>query len=398
MNRLLLTLNAGSSSLKFAVFEGGEGGLKRRLGGEIKDIGRQPRTGVRNGAGEAVAAPVLVGKTHEALIDPLLSWLRSRLGGDALAAIGHRIVHGGPMFSEPIVLSDGVMRELEGFVPLAPLHQPHNLSAIRAARRACPDLPQIGCFDTAFHHGHADVVTRFALPRQWFDRGVRRYGFHGLSYAFVSERLGELDPELAAGRVVVAHLGAGASLCAIHDGRSVDTTMGFTALDGLMMGTRCGALDPGVVLYLQQEAGLTPQEVQDMLYHQSGLLGVSGISSDMRELLGNAAREAREAIDLFCFRIARETGALMASMGGLDGIVFTAGIGEHAPAIRAEVARRLAWLGFELDSEANRRGEGVISAPGSPLKAWVVPTDEELMIARATDALVDRPTHSGTRP
>lgn len=398
MSRLLLTLNAGSSSLKFGVFEVAGDGLKRRLGGQIEDIGDDPRTSVRDGAGEAITAPVLAGKTHEALFEPLLSWVCSRLGADALAAIGHRIVHGGPTFSGPIILSDEVLRDLEALVPLAPLHQPHNLAAVRAARRACPDIPQVGCFDTAFHHGHADVVTRFALPRAWFDRGVRRYGFHGLSYAFVSERLRKLDPEFAAGRAIVAHLGNGASLCAIRDGRSVDTTMGFTALDGLMMGTRCGSLDPGVVLYLQQEAGLTPREVQDILYHQSGLLGVSGVSSDMSELLGNGAKEAREAIDLFCFRIAREMGALMASMGGLDGIVFTAGIGEHAPAIRAEVARRLAWLGLELDSEANRREEGLISTSGSRLKAWVIPTDEELVIARSTAALVDQPTHPGTRP
>jgi acetate kinase len=261
-------------------------------------------------------------------------------------------------FSQPAMIDQAMLLQLDALCPLAPLHQPHNLAAVRAARAIRPGLPQVACFDTAFHHGHAEVVKRFALPRAWHEAGVRRYGFHGLSYEFVTGRLGELDPQLAAGRVIVAHLGNGASLCAIDKGHSIDSTMGFTALDGLMMGTRCGGLDPGVVLYLEQQAGMKSEAVETLLYEQSGLLGVSGLSSDMRVLLASPDRAAAEAIELFCFRIAREAGALMASMGGLDGIVFTAGIGENAPQIRAAVAERLAWTGLYLDPVRNLAGAG----------------------------------------
>jgi acetate kinase len=287
-----------------------------------------------------------------------------------------------------VLIDAATLDVLDGLCPLAPLHQPHNLAVIRVAQAVRPDLPQVACFDTAFHQGHAEVVTRFALPRVWHDRGVRRYGFHGLSYEFVAGRLAVLDPDLAGGRVIIAHLGAGASLCALRAGQSVDTTMGFTALDGLMMATRCGALDPGVILYLQQQAGMTPGEVQALLYEQSGLLGVSGVSSDMRALLASAEPAARDAVDLFIFRIVREIGALSASMGGLDGLVFTAGIGENAAAVRAGVAERLAWMGLRLDGEANAKGAGLISRADSRLKAWVVPTNEEAMIARHTLDLV----------
>jgi acetate kinase len=276
------------------------------------------------------------------------------------------------------------MGQLETLVPLAPLHQPHNLAAVRAAQAARPGLPQVACFDTAFHAGHAEVVTHLALPPPWHEQGVRRYGFHGLSYEFVADSLRELDPALASDRVIIAHLGNGASLCAVRDGVSVDTTMGFTALDGLVMGTRCGDLDPGVVLYLQQQAGLSIESVQDLLYNRAGLLGVSGLSSDMRVLTVSDDRKARLAIDLFVFRIVREIGALAASMGGLDGLVFTAGIGENAPEIRARVTERLAWMGAVLDHEANARGDGLISTANSRLKALVVATDEETMIARHT--------------
>lgn len=392
MTDAVLTLNAGSSSLKFALFERGAAALTPAGHGQVEGIGGAPHL-VAKAADGTVAEehrwPQDDRLDHEAFLHRILDWATSHLGGDRLVAVGHRIVHGGSLFVRPVVIDAAVMAALEQLCPLAPLHQPHNLSAVRAAQAARPGLPQVACFDTAFHSGHADVVTRFALPRAWHDQGVRRYGFHGLSYEYVSARLSQLDPALAAGKVILAHLGAGASLCAVSGGQSVDTTMGFTALDGLMMGTRCGAIDPGVLLYLQQQAGLSIDAVQGLLYGQSGLLGVSGQSSDMRVLLANGAPEAREAVDLFVFRIIREAGALAASMGGLDGIVFTAGIGENAPAIRAAVAQGLAWLGLGLDPAANARGEGLISTAASRLKAWVIPTNEEAMIAHHTLAVTD---------
>lgn len=390
MTRACLTLNAGSSSLKFAVFAL-QDDQRRLLHGQVEGIGSAPRLIAADAAGEVLADhrwPDGAGLSHEAFLNVLFDLVDSHLGDDRLAVIGHRVVHGGAGFSQPVLIDDAVLAHLKALCPLAPLHQPHNLAAIAAARRVRPGLPQVACFDTAFHHGHADVVTRFALPRAWHDQGIRRYGFHGLSYEFVTGELRKRDPALAAGRTVIAHLGAGASLCAVRDGRSVDTTMGFTALDGLMMGTRCGALDPGVVLYLEQQAGLSPAAVQTLLYEQSGLLGVSGLSGDMRLLLASPDPAAREAIELFTFRIAREAGALAMSMGGLDGVVFTAGIGENAPEIRAAVAERLAWMGLALDPDANRRGEGSIAASASRLKAWVIPTNEEAMIARHAAAMV----------
>ena len=393
MTEVVLTLNAGSSSLKFALFALGGAGLEPKARGQIEGLGTAPHMIAKAADGSVLAErrwEAGARMEHEAFLAPLFAWIEAHLDGARLVAIGHRIVHGAAAFSRSVLIDDSVLAALDALVPLAPLHQPHNLAAVRAARAARPSLPQVACFDTAFHHGHADVVTRFALPRAWHDRGVRRYGFHGLSYAHVSRRLGELDPELAAGKVILAHLGAGASLCAVDGGRSIDTTMGFTALDGLMMGTRCGALDPGVILYLQQQAGLTAEAVQALLYEQSGLLGVSGLSSDMRVLTASTAASAQEAIALFTFRIAREVGALTASLGGLDGIVFTAGIGENAPAIRAAVAQRLAWTGLTLDPQANAAGKGCISMPDSRLKAWVIPTDEEAMIARETAAVLDR--------
>lgn len=389
MSDLILTLNAGSSSLKFAVFE--TSSLERRVAGEVQGIGSAPAVMARNAAGTALRVFGLAGSaglTHESVLEKLMPWIDEVTSEGRLVAVGHRIVHGGPHFSGPVVLDEAALEALEGLCPLAPLHQPHNLAGVRAVTAARPDLVQVACFDTAFHHGHADVVTRYALPRRWFDEGVRRYGFHGLSYDYVAGRLRELDPELATGRVVAAHLGAGASLCALKDGVSVDTTMGFTALDGLVMGTRCGSIDPGVVLYLQQQAGLTTKEIEHMLYHQSGLAGVSELSSDMRVLLASNDPKARQAVDLFTHRIVRETCALTAMLEGLDGIVFTAGIGENAPAVRAAVAQCLDWLGLVLDGEANRAGRGLISAPTSRLKAWVIKTDEELMIARDASRLM----------
>jgi acetate kinase len=394
MTNAILTLNAGSSSLKFSLFEAAGGGLTRRADGGVTGIGDSPRFQARVG-GELVAergAPDGGGQDHEAFLDEILRFAEAQLGDDRLAAVGHRIVHGGAEFTGPARLDADVMAKLEALSPLAPLHQPHNLAGgrpqARAMARARPDVAQVGCFDTAFHHGHAAEVDRFGLPREWEARGVRRYGFHGLSYEFIAGRMRELDPDLAAGRMIVAHLGAGASLCAIQGGRSIDTTMGFSVLDGLLMATRCGALDPGVILYLAASHGLTAAALEDMLYRRSGLLGVSGISDDMRVLLASGEPAARDAVDLFVFRIVREIGALAASMGGLDGVVFTAGVGEHAPAVRERVCARLDWLGASLDAAANARGDPCISAPASRLALWAVPTDEEQVIARQTRDLV----------
>ena len=387
MTDAVLTLNAGSSSLKFALFALDGGDPRLTLRGQIEGIGSAPHFIARDAAGATLMDyrwPEGAELEHEAFLTALFDFTDGQLGDQRLSAAGHRVVHGGADLYQPAIIDDELLTKLDALSPLAPLHQPHNLSAIRAARTLRPELSQVACFDTAFHHGHAEVVTRFALPRTWHDRGVRRYGFHGLSYEFIASELRARNPDFAKGRVIVAHLGNGASLCAMHDGVSIDTTMGFTALDGLVMGTRCGAIDPGVILFLQQQAHMTPEGVQSLLYEQSGLLGVSGLSSDMRLLLESKDRQAREAIDMFVFRIAREAGALMASMGGLDGIVFTAGIGENAPEIRSEVAERLAWTGLVLDPAANAAGAGRISAPESRLEAWVLATDEEATIARHT--------------
>jgi len=389
MTRAVLTINAGSSSLKFALFrEHDERRLAPTSRGQIEGIGTAPHFLAKDPDGAVLGEqrwPPGGGQTHEALLNHLLGWVDSHLGDSELAGVGHRVVHGGPMHAKPERVTAGLLRLLEDLTPLAPLHQPHNLAPIRAIAAARPDLPQVACFDTAFHHTMPAVATRFALPREYEAAGVRRYGFHGLSYEFIAGRLRECAPALASGRVITAHLGNGASLCAMRDGRSVDTTMGFTALDGLVMGTRCGAIDPGVLLYLEQQRGTTPAQLEDLLYHRSGLLGVSGgIGSDMRMLLESADSRAREAVALFVFRIAREAGALASSLGGLDGLVFTAGIGEHAPEIRAMVCDRLGWLGIRLDAAANARPNGRISAADSRVEVWVIPTDEEAMIARHT--------------
>ena len=394
MTDAVLTLNAGSSSLKFALFERRDTGVTELFHGQIEGVQSAPHMIARDAAGVILTeqrwAPDS-GMNHEAFLAPLLAFVEAHRGGATLTAVGHRIVHGGPDLHEAVRIDAPLMARLEALSPLAPLHQPHNLAAVRAAQDALPGLPQVACFDTAFHQGQAEVVTHLALPPPWHEQGVRRYGFHGLSYAFVSERLRTLDPGLAAGRVIVAHLGNGASLCALKNGASVDTTMGFTTLDGLMMGTRCGSLDPGVILYLQQQAGLSIQAVETLLYTQSGLLGVSGLSSDMRTLLASAEPRARQAVELYTFRIAREAGALMSTLGGLDGVVFTAGVGEHAPAIRAAVAQRLAWTGLQLDPDANAKGEGLISGPDSAIRAWVIPTNEEAMIALDTARTLGAP-------
>lgn len=387
MAEVVLVLNAGSSSIKFEVFRSRSSALEVALRGQISGIGTRPRFVAKDAAGTVVeerswsASP---GPDEEALLGELIAWIEDHLGGERLVAAGHRVVHGGSRYADPVLVTGPVLDALETLVPLAPLHQPHNLSAIRALAAAHPALPQVACFDTAFHRGHADAVSRFALPRALHDEGIRRYGFHGLSYAYVSRELARLAPDVAAGKVVIAHLGSGASLCAVEDGVSVDSTMGFTAIDGLPMGTRCGSLDAGVVLHLLEAKGMSAAEVQRLLYTQSGLLGVSGISNDMRDLLASDRPEAAQAIDLFVHRIVREIGALAATMGGLDGLVFTAGIGERSPDIREAVCRRLGWLGLDLCPDANRRGSLRVSTPGSRVAAWVIPTDEERMIALHT--------------
>ncbi len=391
----ILALNAGSSSIKFALFEIGPGdGLALALAvkGEVEGVGGAPHFTARDANGAELArhrwpegqAP----DSHDALLGWLMQWVGSHLGGDVLAAVGHRIVHGGRAFTGPVRLTADVVAALDRLTPLAPLHQPHSLAPVRSIMASQPDLPQVACFDTAFHHTMPAVATRFALPREYEDEGVRRYGFHGLSYEHIADRLRQTAPALAAGRVVVAHLGSGASLCAMLGGRSVDTTMSFTALDGLVMGTRCGSLDPGVVLYMLQQKGLSAAAVERLLYRQSGLLGVSGISADMRVLAASADPRAREAVELFAYRVARETAALVGSLGGLDGFVFTAGIGEHAPELRSAVCERLRWLGVRIDAAANAGAAGTIGAPDSLVDVRVIPADEEAMIARYTRAVL----------
>jgi acetate kinase len=381
MPDVVLTLNAGSSSIKFALFEPP---LKRIAHGEIEQIGSAPHFTAFDRAGKMLAEKGLAGGSHEDLLGKLLNWVEDHLGRDRLIAAGHRIVHGGSEFVAPVQLDAAATEALSQLSPLAPLHQPHNLAAVTALMRLRPGLMQVGCFDTAFHSSMNATARRFGLPRALEQSGIRRFGFHGLSYEFIAGRLKEIAPALAGGRIIVAHLGSGASLCALKEGRSVDTTMSFTPLDGLVMGTRCGALDPGVLLYLLQTRGMDAAALEDLLYRRSGLLGVSGISDDMRALLASADVGAQEAVELFVFRIVREIGALSASLGGLDGLVFTGGIGENSAEIRERVAARLGWLGLTLDAAANRAGDIRISQAGSPVCAWAIPTDEEAVIARHT--------------
>lgn len=385
MSDAVLSLNAGSSSLKFALFEvAAAGDPQPAVRGEIEGIGTAPHLVARDHDGRVLTErrwPDGASMAHEAFFGALFDWIEHHLGGDELIGVGHRVVHGGARFDGPVLASDAVMTELAALSPLAPLHQPHNLAALRVAQAVRPNLPQVVAFDTAFHRTQPAVATRFALPRALTDEGVRRYGFHGLSYEYVARTLASLDPEMARGRIVAAHLGNGASLCAMSAGVSLDSTMGFTAVDGLVMGTRCGALDPGVLLYLIQNHGYTGENIEDLIYHRSGLLGVSGLSSDMRTLLASHDPHAAEAVELFVYQIGRQAAALAGSLGGLDGLVFTAGIGEHAAAIRAAACARLSWLGVEIAADANAAGAAVISAPSSRVKVRVLPTDEERMIA-----------------
>ena len=388
MTETILVLNAGSSSIKFQLFAiGARDRLERLLKGQVDGIGTRPRMQVKNSDGRSIAEETWtateVGNVATAL-DRVLVLLRGQVGGQLPVAIGHRVVHGGPDYSAPTVISEAVLAQLERFVPLAPLHQPNNLRPIRAILERQPNLLQVACFDTAFHRGHPDVADRFAIPEPLYAEGVRRYGFHGLSYEYIAGRLSEVAPDLAKGRVVVAHLGSGASMCAISAGKSVDSTMGFTALDGLPMGTRPGQLDAGVVLYLMTAKGMSAKDIEGFLYNECGLKGLSGISNDVRELLASSDPRAKLALDYFVHRIALFAGMLAAAMSGIDGFVFTAGIGENAPAIREAVMRRLAWLGLELDPTANASGGPLISRKGSRVACYVIPTDEEQMIARHT--------------
>jgi acetate kinase len=388
MTEAVLAINAGSSSIKLALFEvGADNALSLHASGQVDGIGDAPHFRAQDPQGETLAErrwPAGEARPHEDFLSCVLDFVDQALGADTLNLVGHRVVHGGAGHVEPEVVNDRLLADLDALTPLAPLHQPRSLAPIRGLAKLRPGLVQVACFDTAFHHTMPVLATQFALPRALTEAGVRRYGFHGLSYEYIASRLAVLAPDVAGGRVVAAHLGNGASLCAMVHGRSVDTTMGFTALDGLMMGTRCGTLDPGVVLYLLQQRGMTARAIEDLLYHKSGLLGVSGVSGDMRALVASTDPHAAFARELFAFRIARDTGALASTMGGIDAFVFTAGIGEHTPGIRAAVCERLAWLGVRLDAEANARGDFRVSAAGSRVPVLVVPTNEEVMIARHT--------------
>jgi acetate kinase len=384
---LIGVINAGSSSLKFSVYEG----ERRLLTGQVDGIGVRPAVTAIGRDGQAIAPPDLGAPppaTPSEVLPRLLPWLRAQLGGGSLAALGHRVVHGGLRHSRPARVTPELLAELEALVPLAPLHEPHNLAPIRIALSLNPDLPQVACFDTAFHRTAPEVAQAFALPYALYDEGVRRYGFHGLSYEYISSVLPEQAPEIADGRVVVMHLGNGCSACALKAGISVATTMGFTALDGLPMGTRCGALDAGVVLHLIQQKGLSAEALVDLLYRRSGMLGLSGVSSDFRQLLASPEPRARFALEVFYYRAACEVGALAAALGGLDGIVFTAGIGENAVPVRSAICRACAWLGVELDEAANRQHQTRFSTGQSRVGAYMIKTDENLMIARHARALV----------
>lgn len=384
MRPAILTLNAGSSSLKFAVFEDSEV-LPALLRGEIENIENKPSLKVTDGDGIVIIdAHPLPAPSYDDILAELLHWVDEHLDGYRVTAVGHRVVHGGAQFIEPQCVTPQLFSALEQLIPLAPLHQPHNLSPIRSIGLTHPALAQVVCFDTAFHHTMPKVAKRIALPQEYESQGVRRYGFHGLSYEYIAGQLRAVAPEVALKKVIVAHLGNGASLCALQNGQSVDTTMGFSALDGLVMGTRCGALDPGVVLYLTETLGLTPTAIEDLLYKKAGLLGVSGISGDMRVLLASLDSRAQDAIELFVFHVAKQIASLAASLQGLDGVVFTAGIGEHAVMVRERIGTAIRWLGVEIDKKTNASSAITISTAGSSVPVFVIPTNEELVIARHT--------------
>jgi acetate kinase len=389
MQGYALVLNAGSSSLKFCVF-GKDQQWQVAARGQIEGIGTSPRLTAKDARGERLADEKLDKSIRDApgAIDLLGKWLRSRFASAPIVGVGHRVVHGGPHFAGPTIVTREILAELAALTPLAPLHQPHNLAPIAAILDRMPDVPQVAVFDTSFHRGHSPAASLVPLPREIREGGVERYGFHGISYEYIASVLPQVAPDIANGRVIVAHLGSGASLCALRDRKSVDSTMGFTALDGLCMGTRPGTLDPGVVLFLFQNLGLSVKQVEEILYKKSGLLGISGISNDMRDLLARTESEAQLAVDYFVYRAAKEIGALAAVLGGIDALVFTAGIGENSSEIRRRISLASAWLGIELDGEANTAGQTRISKPHSKVSCWVIPTNEELMIARHTSSLL----------
>jgi acetate kinase len=387
MSTAIAVVNAGSSSVKFSVFVESSADLRLQVRGQIEGLFTAPHF-VAKGADGAVVGEKAWGEGqrlgHDGALDFLIEFLRERGGGVTLAGVGHRVVHGGMEYAQPVRVDAQVLAALEKYVPLAPLHQPHNLAPIRRLLERSPDLPQVACFDTAFHRTNSELVQMFGLPYSMFEQGVRRYGFHGLSYEYIASVLPLQSPRAAAGRTIVLHLGNGASMCALHGCRSVASTMGFTAVDGLMMGTRTGNLDPGVVLYLMDQRGMDARAIEKLLYNQSGLLGISGVSSDMRTLLDSREPRARLAIDLYCYRIRRELGSLAAVLGGLDALVFTAGIGENSAAIRARVLDDAAWLGVERDAAANEAGGPLLTTKTSRVLGLALPTNEELMIATHT--------------
>ena len=389
MDDFSLVLNAGSSSVKFCVFRRPAREVWRLdARGQIEGIGTSPRLSARSAEGHTLVKQEVAVRDGRGAIDALAVWLRSKYAGSHVVAVGHRVVHGGTRFTGPTVVNEKVLEELRELVPLAPLHQPHNLAAIEAVFERLPDVAQVACFDTSFHRGQPAVAELVPLPQDLRRAGLQRYGFHGLSYEYIASVLPDVAPEIAQGRVIVAHLGSGASLCALHKGKSLDSTLGFTALDGLCMGTRPGSLDPGVVLHLFQDLKLSAKEVETVLYKKSGLLGISGISNDMRDLLGRSEPEARLAVDYFVYRAAKEIGALAAVLNGIDALVFTAGIGENSVEIRQRICEASAWLGITLDPQANTRNGPRILIAESKVSAWVIPTDEELMIARHTTSLL----------
>ena len=391
MDDYAVVVNAGSSSLKFQVLRRPEGAtwqLESR--GQVEGIGTSPRFSAKDGAGASVVDRPLHGSVTDArgALAAVGDWLHERHGGAHVRGVGHRIVHGGAHYTGPTIVTDAVLDDLRTLIPLAPLHQPYNIAAIEAVRERLPDVPQVACFDTSFHRGQPEVAELIPLPAEIRKAGVQRYGFHGLSYEYIASALPTVAPEIADGRVIVAHLGSGASLCAMKAGKSIDSTLGFTALDGLCMGTRPGGLDPGVVLHLFQGLGMSAKDVETLLYKKCGLLAISGISNDMRALLGSEDRASRLAVDYFVYRAAKEIGALTAALGGLDALVFTAGIGENSAEIRRRICEASAWLGIELDADANSRRGPRISTRRSPVSAWMIPTNEELVIARHTGRLL----------
>ena len=389
----IVVVNAGSSSLKFSLFMVRASDLALDVRGQIEGLYTAPKFVAKDPSDQTVAARswgegVKLG--HDGAVDHLSGFLQEQLGDDRLVAMGHRVVHGGLEYTDPVRVDDDVLKALQRLIPLAPLHQPHNLAPIAALLERRPELPQVACFDTAFHRTNPDVAQRFAVPVELHEAGVRRYGFHGLSYEYIASTLPRFDARAAAGRTIVLHLGNGSSMCAMEAGRSVASTMGFTAVDGLPMGTRCGALDPGVILYLMDELKMSARAIERLIYNESGLLGMSGISSDMRTLLGSDDPRASLAIDVYVYRIRRELGSLAGALGGLDALVFTAGVGENSAAIRERVSRDAGWLGLTLDATANTAGGPRISAPDTRVTAWVIPTNEELMIARHTRRVLER--------